>query len=295
MRKVLIFLVAFAFILASCGKVNEQEEVKYSEIFNDGKETISYLVKNSEEDSASLGKDSEVVKYIVSKKGKIAVYSDSNSEDISNTKLGKVIKMKDKDKMDYIKNRDKESFSKNHKEMLNFFNASIDEAKDGLKEDGDKTEKEDEIEGKTPKEYYTEEIKTFTEEAKKVKKMKYKEPSFEKLAIEVSTDETGNRTEEEFINIAAQGFDDESKNGIYRDSKESADPDNYGGYFTNPVSPKELYDTKIAGLSDIDYVEEDNDYSDPAYEDYTYLVTEVGDKTEKFKLDQPDDDSVKEK
>jgi hypothetical protein len=38
----------------------------------------------------------------------------------------------------------------------------------------------------------------------------------------------------------------------------------------------EIYDKKIAGLSNIDLIEEDNDYDEPAYSDYEYLITEVG-------------------
>ncbi|WP_323703294.1 hypothetical protein [Mammaliicoccus sp. Dog046] len=292
MKKIITVFSIFTIILAGCGKVNEQETVKYSDIFNDGKESISYVVKNSSDDSASLGKDSEIVKYIVSKDNKIAVYNDDMSEDSSNTTLGKIIKMKDNEKIDYIKNRDKESFSKVQTETLNNYKSNIEDDETVLDRNGDNNNESDDM---TSNEKIKKHLNLYKKIAKKVENTKYKEPSFEKLTIEASTDETGNSTEKEFINLAGHDFDEDSKNGIYRDSKEAANPDIYGSYFTNVVSPMELYDTKIAGLSDIDYTEEDNGYSEPAYEDYRYLVTEVGDKTEKFELDQPDDDSVKEK
>lgn len=72
----------------------------------------------------------------------------------------------------------------------------------------------------------------------------------------------------------------------------------YGFYFTDVVSPVEIYDTKVAGINNINYVEDNSSYDNNDtvdYDNYKYLVTEVGDKTEKFKLDQPDDKSVKEK
>ncbi|WP_180991517.1 hypothetical protein [Mammaliicoccus sciuri] len=72
----------------------------------------------------------------------------------------------------------------------------------------------------------------------------------------------------------------------------------YGFYFTDVVSPVEIYDTKVAGINNINYVEDNSSYDNNDtvdYDNYNFLVTEVGDKTEKFKLDQPDDKSVKEK
>ena len=100
------------------------------------------------------------------------------------------------------------------------------------------------------------------------------------------------------LKILAHDFDDDSKNGIYRESKESANPKDYGFYFTDVVSPVEIYDTKVAGIGNIDYVEDDSSYDNydtVDYDNYKYLVTEVGDKTQKFKLDQPDDKGVTEK
>ena len=265
---------------------------------NDKKETISYIVKNNSEDSQGIGKDSPILKYIVSKDGKVAVYNDDNSENPSNTKLGKLLKMSDDGKVKFIKKRDKDSFNKSKSELTSRKMERVEEAEEGLEQEGDNDERIEEMYGKTPKEYYTKQIKTFTKEAKKIKNIEYKEPTFEKLVIEATTDESGNNTSKEFLNVAAHDFDDDSKNGIYRESKESANPQNYGFYFTDVVSPVEIYNTKVAGINNINYVEDNSSYDNNDtvdYDNYKYLVTEVGDKTEKFKLDQPDDKSVKEK
>ncbi len=298
MKKILTVIIVMVFALAGCGKATDEKEVKFSDVMNDKKETISYIIKNNSEDSQGIGKDSPIIKYIVSKDGKVAVYNDDNSENPSNTKLGKLLKMSDDEKVKFIKKRDKDSFNKSKSELTSRKMERVEEAEEGLEQEGDNDERIEEMNGKTPKEYYTKQIKTFTKEAKKIKNIEYKEPTFEKLVIEATTDESGNNTSKEFLNVAAHDFDDDSKNGIYRESKESANPQNYGFYFTDVVSPVEIYNTKVAGINNINYVEDNSSYDNNDtvdYDNYKYLVTEVGDKTEKFKLDQPDDKSVKEK
>lgn len=298
MKKILTVIIVMVFALAGCGKATDEKEVKFSDVMNDKKETISYIVKNNSEDSQGIGKDSPILKYIVSKDGKVAVYNDDNSENPSNTKLGKLLKMSDDGKVKFIKKRDKDSFNKSKSELTSRKMERVEEAEEGLEQEGGNDERIEEMNGKTPKEYYTKQIKTFTKEAKKIKNIEYKEPTFEKLVIEATTDESGNNTSKEFLNVAAHDFDDDSKNGIYRESKESANPQNYGFYFTDVVSPVEIYNTKVAGINNINYVEDNSSYDNNDtvdYDNYKYLVTEVGDKTEKFKLDQPDDKSVKEK
>lgn len=298
MKKILTVIIVMVFALSGCGKATDEKEVKFSDVMNDKKETISYIVKNNSEDSQGIGKDSPILKYIVSKDGKVAVYNDDNSENPSNTKLGKLLKMSDDGKVKFIKKRDKDSFNKSKSELTSRKMERVEEAEEGLEQEGDNDERIEEMNGKTPKEYYTKQIKTFTKEAKKIKNIEYKEPTFEKLVIEATTDESGNNTSKEFLNVAAHDFDDDSKNGIYRESKESANPQNYGFYFTDVVSPVEIYNTKVAGINNINYVEDNSSYDNNDtvdYDNYKYLVTEVGDKTEKFKLDQPDDKSVKEK
>lgn len=298
MKKILTVIVVMVFTLAGCGKATDEKEVKFSDVMNDKKETISYIVKNNSEDSPGIGKDSPILKYVISKDGKVSVYNDDNSENPSNTKLGKLLKMSDNEKMEFIKKRDKASFNKSKSELASRKMERVEEAEEGLEQEGGNDERIEEMNGKTPKEYYTKQIKTFTKEAKKIKNIEYKEPTFEKLVIEATTDESGNNTSKEFLNVAAHDFDDDSKNGIYRESKESANPQNYGFYFTDVVSPVEIYNTKVAGINNINYVEDNSSYDNNDtvdYDNYKYLVTEVGDKTEKFKLDQPDDKSVKEK
>lgn len=298
MKKILALIIVSVFTIAGCGKATDKKEVKFSEVMNDNKQTISYIVKNNSEDSPGIGKDSDILKYVVSKDGKVSVYNDDNSENPSNTKLGKLLKMSDNEKMEFIKKRDKASFNKSKSELASRKMERVKEVEEGLEQEGDNDEHIEEMNGKTPKEYYAKQIKTFTKEAKKINNTKYKEPTFEKLVIEATTDGSGNNTSKEFLNIAAHDFDDDSKNGIYRESKESANHKDYGFYFTDVVSPVEIYDTKVAGINNINYVEDNSSYENNDtvdYDNYKYLVTEVGDKTEKFKLDQPDDKSVKEK
>lgn len=107
MKKILTVIGLLVVTLAGCGKATEEKEVKFSDVMNDKKETISYLVENSSDDSAELGKDSKITKFIVSKDGKIAVYSDYSDEDSDSyeyaTDVGKMIKMDDDKKLDYIK------------------------------------------------------------------------------------------------------------------------------------------------------------------------------------------------
>ncbi len=296
MKKILTVIGLLVFTLAGCGKATEEKEVKFSDVMNDKKETISYIVKNNSEDSPGIGKDSEILRYIISKDGKVAVFNDDNSENPSNTRLGKLLKMSDDEKIKFIKKRDKDSFNKSKSELAAEKMERVKQAEKDLEQEGDSDERIEEMNGKTPKEFYTKQIKTFTKDAKKIKNTKYKEPTFEKLVIEISTDETGNNTNKEFLNIASHDFDEESKNGVYRNSKESAK--NYGFYFTDVVSPIEIYDTKVAGINNIKYIEDNSSYDNydtVDYDNYKYLVTEVGDKTQKFKLDQPDDKGVKEK
>lgn len=296
MKKILTVIGLLVFTLAGCGKATEEKEVKFSDVMNDKKETISYIVKNNSKDSPGIGKDSEILRYIISKDGKVAVFNDDNSENPSNTRLGKLLKMSDDEKIKFIKKRDKDSFNKSKSELAAEKMERVKQAEKDLEQEGDSDERIEEMNGKTPKEFYTKQIKTFTKDAKKIKNTKYKEPTFEKLVIEISTDETGNNTNKEFLNIASHDFDEESKNGVYRNSKESAK--NYGFYFTDVVSPIEIYDTKVAGINNIKYIEDNSSYDNydtVDYDNYKYLVTEVGDKTQKFKLDQPDDKGVKEK
>ncbi|WP_239739937.1 hypothetical protein [Mammaliicoccus sp. P-M59] len=296
MKKILTVIGLLVVTLAGCGKATEEKEVKFSDVMNDKKETISYIVKNNSEDSPGIGKDSEILRYIISKNGKVAVFNDDNSENPSNTRLGKLLKMSDDEKIKFIKKRDKDSFNKSKSELAAEKMERVKQAEKDLEQEGDSDERIEEMNGKTPKEFYTKQIKTFTKDAKKIKNTKYKEPTFEKLVIEISTDETGNNTNKEFLNIASHDFDEESKNGVYRNSKESAK--NYGFYFTDVVSPIEIYDTKVAGINNIKYIEDNSSYDNydtVDYDNYKYLVTEVGDKTQKFKLDQPDDKGVKEK
>ncbi|MCE5042029.1 hypothetical protein KJC03_13150 [Mammaliicoccus sciuri] len=261
MKKIFLILFSIIFLMSACGKSNEKKEVKYSELMNSKNTIISYLVKSNDEDSASIGKDSEVISYIVSKNGKYTIYEGGN------TTLGEIIKKDDDDKLDYIKKQDKEYFEDEVEMSINAI--KIDDNNDEL--------------------------------IKSLQNFKYDKPKERDIQIELETDESGNNTKREFFNIASHGFkgdggiDVGAKNAeeLYDKDKKMANPKEYGYYFTNVVSPFDLYDKKLAGLSNIDDIEDNNDYDEPAYEDYKYLVTEVGSETEKFKIDQPDDKNVK--
>lgn len=285
MKKILTAIIVMVFALAGCGKATNEKEVKFSDVMNDKKETISYVVTVNSDDSPSIGKNSDILQYIISKEGKVKVY---NSNDDN---LGKISKMSDDEKIKYIKKSDKKYFEDSKSTMLFGLKDKLVQAEKDLKtsiENGNSEHTVEESNTTTMREHYTRKIKSLKKSINKVENTNYKKPTSENLVIEVSTDETGNNTKEEFINIEPHGFagGDEGK---YIDSKKSANPKEYGEYFTNVVSPIEIYDTKVAGIGNIDYVDSDD------YSDYKYLVTEVGDKTEKFVLDQPDDKGVKEK
>lgn len=291
-----ILTLSFVFLLSACGsEPKEAKEVKYSGIMKDKKNTISYLVNNNSDENSGIGKDGEISKYIISENGKTVVYNDDSSENPSHTNLGKMLKMSDDEKLDYIKKRDKESFEKEKSETLQTKKDRLDNVQNYLDNAKEKNDNKtiEEMNGKTAKEFYTDQVKSVTKDVKKISNIEYKEPLYNDLEIKVETDESGNNTKEEFLNVGSHGFDVDSKNGIYRNDKEASK--GYGHYFSNVLSPMEIYDKKVSGLSNIDYIENNNDYSTPDYESYKYLVTEVGEKTEKFEMDQPDDDLVKER
>lgn len=265
MRKKSLLFILFSFIilLGGCGKATDSKEVKYSEIMNSKDNTISYLVENEKEDTSGIGKNSRIISYIVFNNGKRTVYEGGEDET-----LGNISKKDDDKKLEYIKKHDKKEFESDKKSSLNIL----------------KDEKSNEL-------------------AKELEDFKYDKPKERDLSIELKTDSSGNNTQKEFFNIARHGFLSDSSidvnaidvEEIYDTDKKISNPNEYGYYFTNVVSPTEIYDKKIAGLSNIDGVEDKNSYDEPAYEDYKYLVTEVGDKTEKFEMDQPDDENVKVK
>ncbi|MFV5937976.1 hypothetical protein ACLIJS_07835 [Mammaliicoccus sciuri] len=289
MKKILTVITVMVFALAGCGKATDEKEVKFSDVMNDKKETISYVVTVNSDDSPSIGKNSDILQYIISKNGKITVY---NSNDDN---LGKLSKMSDDEKIKYIKKSDKKHFEDDKSTVLFALKDKLKQAEKDLEtdiENGNSEHTVEESNTTTMREHYTRKIKILKKAIKKVESTNYKKPTSENLVIEVSTDETGNNTKKEFINVEPHGFD-AGDEGKYIDSKKSANPKEYGEYFTNVVSPTEIYDKKVAGIGNIDYVEDDSSYAN--YNDYMYLVTEVGDKTEKFKLDQPDDKNVKEK
>lgn len=289
MKKILTVIIVMVFALAGCGKATDEKEVKFSDVMNDKKETISYVVTVNSDDSPSIGKNSDILQYIISKNGKITVY---NSNDDN---LGKLSKMSDDEKIKYIKKSDKKHFEDSKSDILYDLKHKLKEAEKNLKTSIKYNNSDDpvpEMGGATERQHYTKMIKSLKKSIKKVENTNYKKPTSQNLVIEVSTDETGNNTKEEYINVEPHGFAG-GDSGKYIDSKKSANPKEYGEYFTNVVSPTEIYDTKVAGIGNIDYVEDDSSYVN--YDDYMYLVTEVGDKTEKFNLDQPDDKNVKEK
>lgn len=289
MKKILTVIVVMVFALAGCGKATDEKEVKFSDVMNDKKETISYVVTVNSDDSPSIGKNSDILQYIISKNGKITVY---NSNDDN---LGKLTKMSDDEKIKYIKKSDKKHFEDDKSTSLSALKDKLKDTEKNLKtaiENGNSENTVAESNTTTMREHYENNIKSLKKSIKKVENTNYKKPTSQNLVIEVSTDETGNNTKEEFINVEPHGFEG-VYSGKYIDSKKSANPKEYGEYFTNVVSPTEIYDTKVAGIGNIDYVEDDSSYVN--YDDYMYLVTEVGDKTEKFNLDQPDDKNVKEK
>ncbi|WP_436874935.1 hypothetical protein [Mammaliicoccus lentus] len=67
MKKILTVIVVMVFALAGCGKATDEKEVKFSDVMNDKKETISYVVTVNSDDSPSIGKNSDILQGSVAK------------------------------------------------------------------------------------------------------------------------------------------------------------------------------------------------------------------------------------
>lgn len=296
MKKRVIGIVAISLALVGCSnsEVNN-EKVKMGKVMQDSHKTISYRVDSSEDDSR-LTKDATIDSYIVSENGKITVYNDNDD-----TKIGKIARM-DEDKLDnYMKKQDQQYFEddkqkttqniKDYKDKATKSNKSLqDNYNDYLKMNSKDQKKflsnvnasESEIKDKI------EENDTFIKKCEKLisdyNKTKYTDPKPRDMKIKVTTDGSGNNTETERINIGTRYFDTDSENGIYKkdsEAKKSYLP------FTNVENTTDIYDKKYVGINDMNYADE-NGYEN----EYSYLITEAGDKAEGGVLDSPKDKNV---
>ena len=184
MKKLLFGAIVSTFLLTGCSNVTNSKELKMGEVFNSGKEHISYVIDTSED----LEKGSYVDYVIVSKKGETKFYNMYESE----LTLGDFTKMDDDEIEEKALKVDKKSFNANKKSRLKDIEYRID-----YYNDREKLDKED-LDAK----------KELEKEYKQLKNTKYKEPEFKKMKLEVITDGSGNETEYERFTFKRENDDD---------------------------------------------------------------------------------------
>lgn len=189
MKKLLFGAIVSTFLLTGCSNVTNSKELKMGEVFNSGKEHISYVIDTSN----NVEKDSYVDYVIVSKKGETKLYDMEESK----LTLGDFTKMDDNEIKEKALKVDKKSFNASKKSQLESIEDRIDSYNDleeaskkglGSKESGERK--------KLEKEY------------NQLKNTKYKEPEFKKVKLEVFTDGSGNETEYERFTFKRGNGDD---------------------------------------------------------------------------------------
>ncbi|WP_053040920.1 hypothetical protein [Staphylococcus haemolyticus] len=171
MKKVLGIALAAGLLLTACGSngspAAKEENVKFGEIMNKGKQ-VTYAIGTNKAETNAPNKFNPIYCYIFSDNGKITVYH--SKKDV------KLKDMKDKSYDDILKEakkENKEHFEESKKDKINDLEA----------EDADE--------------------KALNE----VKNLKYKEPKERDLKIDAFEDGTGNHTRKEKFYVTSDGFD----------------------------------------------------------------------------------------
>lgn len=294
LKKSIIGIAAISLLLVGCSNSEaKKDKVKMGQVMQDGHKTISYIV-DGDEDNHNLTKNSKLDRYIISENGKITVYNDTGD-----TKLGKIAQMNEDKLEDYIKDQDKKYFEdekdqniqdqkdeykkyKDNKESMedayNDYKQMDSDEKKHFLHINEVSEKDmvDQIAKNNKADKYNQ------KQMKKLKAKKYEAPKPRDLKIKVKTDDSGNNTKEESINLGSAYFDSPGKYESDKDARK-----NYMA-FSNVQTATDIYDKRYVGISDMEYAD-DNGYED----DYSYLITEGGKKSEGGILDSPKDKKVK--
>lgn len=294
MKKGIIGIATISLLLVGCSNSEaNKDKVKMGQVMQDGHKTVSYIV-DGDEDNYNLTKDSKLDRYIISENGKITVYNDTGD-----TKLGKIARMKEEKLEDYIKDQDKKYFEdekeqsiQNLKDQYKTDKDSKQSMKDAYNEykqmDSDEQKKFLKSNEVTEKDMVNQIEKNDKRDKqqqnnlKDIKELKYKEPKPRDLKIKVKTDDSGNNTKEERINLGSAYFDSANK---FENDKSARN--NYM-VFSNVQTTTDIYDKRYVGISDMEYAD-DNGYEN----EYSYLITEGGEKSQGGILDAPKDKKVK--
>ncbi|KIX91874.1 hypothetical protein TP70_00155 [Staphylococcus microti] len=216
MKKLLFGAIVSTFLLTGCSNVTNSKELKMGEVFNSGKEHISYVVDGSED----IDKDSEIEMMIVTKDGKSKLYNIK-----SDTTLGDMAKLDDDKKKEKMLKDDKKYF----KTMKGF---KLDQLKSHMyyinHKDDENLEGDAELNS-----LKMDDVKKSYDEAKNIK---YKEPEFKDIELTVFTDGSGNETSSETFTFV-------NENHYF-----NIDPAEYNVSISVPKYPFEIYDKKYAGF-----------------------------------------------
>ncbi|UXR78468.1 MULTISPECIES: membrane lipoprotein lipid attachment site-containing protein [unclassified Staphylococcus] len=258
MKKILLGGITAMFLLTGCSNETNSKELKMGEVFNSGKEHISYITTYDPKESKG---DAPVEFVIVSKKGETKLYNVYEGE----YALGDFAKMKDRKIEDKALEADKKAFNTQKREVISSIKDQMESTEDELHElhkDAGDPLVEYEIE-ETDAEY-----DELNQALIKTQRTHYEDPEFKKMKLVLYTgfagdseDETG---EEMFV------F---KKSNIFSDSEEKE----HDLTLIGSIDPVDVHEKRYAGL-----------YSNRG----RYIVTEVGDKVEKSILDSKDDEYV---
>ncbi|UXR74057.1 MULTISPECIES: membrane lipoprotein lipid attachment site-containing protein [unclassified Staphylococcus] len=179
MKKILLGAIVSAFLLTGCSNVTNSKELKMGEVFNSGKEHVSYLIDYSSDYTEDVDKDSYVDYVIISKKGETKFYYMEDS-DIT---LGEVTKMSNDEVKEKALELYKNNFNENKNDELSNLKTSIEDHYGVY----DRSEKQ-----------------KFKKRYNELKNKQYLEPEFEKMNLKVVTDGSGNETKYEKFTFKRQ-------------------------------------------------------------------------------------------
>ncbi|MDZ5123593.1 hypothetical protein [Staphylococcus epidermidis] len=264
MKKLILLMVPVATILllVGCGNASNKKNVKFGDIMN-GDKKVSLILSSTGEGSKP-SKDDAVDTFVVTENGKVTSYTSKASyylEDLKGKSEEEIINI--------AKKQDKEYFKQEKASSLDSLKLDLSFAKEG--DDVDK-----------------EEVEEKEKSIKEIENTKYTKPSPRKLEIAVTTDGSGNKTKREEFYIQGREFTDTKyesspKSPIkYENNKDIKDK---SVAVDSGAPTTKIYNNNYAYLKNSEESDENTKY---------YLITKVGDKTEKSELDQPDSKYVKE-
>lgn len=285
MKKGIMFLLSLALIigLAACSNSNDNDkqnkkttkkgEMKIGEMMYENKTHIFPIITDVSSDG--LDEDSPIDRYIVTKNGKMKVYTAS---DLEGLRLKDIAEKSDKELLKSIKMSDEADFKVKQKRLIKHKKQNLKDVESTI-ETGKDTAVVSITKDKSPKE-----MKPILEKTiKKLEKQKYKAPEWRDVKITASSDN------KEGVNVekipTARNFNFAKDNIEGDDTTDTSKSMS----FISAMQPQPFgnNDSIYAGLANKD---ENSDSDD--YDNAPYIITKVSDKVQTVYMDKNSDPNI---